>query len=213
MRPVISVLELFPQPSFSGTQVMVHSNRKVALMNMLRIGSVLLLGLCMAGMSGLASAQAARGGSGGAGIPKGPGGAGRPGAPLPVGHGGYNRPGGYHGSGGYYAHGGHGNWGVGVVIDPFWFVPGYYGSSYYYPRAYYSPYYYPPYYYPPAVVNYPVEPPEYIERGGDVEPVPQASASWYYCADPQGYYPYVKQCPGGWQAVPPQPPPSPDEGR
>jgi hypothetical protein len=99
------------------------------------------------------------------------------------------------------------------VIDPFWFVPGYYGGSYYYPRSYYSPYYYPPYYYPPAVVNYPVEPPEYIERGELVGPAPQASASWYYCADPQGYYPYVKRCPGGWQAVPPQPPPSPDQGR
>lgn len=98
------------------------------------------------------------------------------------------------------------------MIDPFWFVPGYYGG-YYYPRSYYPRYYYPPYYYPPAVVNYPAEPQEYIERGEAAETAPQTSASWYYCADPQGYYPYVKQCPGGWQAVPPQPPPSPDKGR
>jgi hypothetical protein len=26
---------------------------------------------------------------------------------------------------------------------------------------------------------------------------------WYYCQNPQGYYPYVKQCPSGWTKVPP----------
>ncbi len=118
--------------------------------------------------------------------------------------------------GGYYRHGGHGghsNVGVGVVIDPFWFGygPGYYPRPYY--RPYYaSPYYYPPYYYPPSV-SIPSEPPVYIERGEITEPVPQASPSWYYCADPQGYYPYVKQCPEGWQAVTPRPSTVPDEGR
>ena len=25
--------------------------------------------------------------------------------------------------------------------------------------------------------------------------------SWYYCHNPQGYYPYVQQCPSGWQPV------------
>jgi len=163
-------------------------------------------------MAGLASAQGVRGGPG----------AGkhvessvyvRPGAPPPGGHGGYNRPGIYYGTGGYYRHGWHGNVGVGVVIDPFWFVPGYYPGPYYYPRSYYSPYYYPPYYYPPAVVNYPAAPSEYVEREEAAETAPQTSDSWYYCADPQGYYPYVKQCPGGWQAVSPQPPPAPDTGR
>jgi hypothetical protein len=28
------------------------------------------------------------------------------------------------------------------------------------------------------------------------------SATWYYCADPAGYYPYVTQCFTGWQSVP-----------
>jgi hypothetical protein len=31
---------------------------------------------------------------------------------------------------------------------------------------------------------------------------PYASQTWYYCADPAGYYPYVTQCNAGWQAVP-----------
>jgi hypothetical protein len=95
--------------------------------------------------------------------------------------------------------------GVGVYI----------GAPYY---PYYSPYYYPPYspyYYPPVVVA-PAAPPVYIEQ---VQPQPQpqlrqvpqaapqqpAAGWWYYCAEGQGYYPYVKQCPGGWQQVAPQP--------
>jgi hypothetical protein len=144
-------------------------------MDKLRVGSVLLLGLFMTGMGGLAVAG---------------GGHGR--------HGGYS---------------GHGNVGVRVVVDPFLFAPRYYPSPYYYPRSYYSPYYYPPYYYPPAVVTVPTEPPVYIERGEAAEPASRASASWYYCADPQGYYPDVEQCPGGWQAVAPRGSGAPDEGR
>jgi hypothetical protein len=31
--------------------------------------------------------------------------------------------------------------------------------------------------------------------------------SWYYCDHPQGYYPYVAQCPSGWRAVSPTPAP------
>lgn len=62
----------------------------------------------------------------------------------------------------------------------------------------YWPWYYPPsypYYYPPPV---------YVQRG-DEEAAPQ-SAYWYYCASPQGYYPDVGHCPGGWQRVMPRPP-------
>lgn len=29
---------------------------------------------------------------------------------------------------------------------------------------------------------------------------------WYYCRAPEGYYPYVKNCPDGWEQVAPQPP-------
>jgi hypothetical protein len=27
---------------------------------------------------------------------------------------------------------------------------------------------------------------------------------WFYCGNPQGYYPYVPQCSVPWQQVPPQ---------
>lgn len=70
-------------------------------------------------------------------------------------------------------------------------------------------YYPPPYYYPP-VVAVPSSPPVYIEQS-ETQAAPaapeQSPAYWYYCADQKAYYPYVKQCPGGWQRVSPQPPP------
>ena len=28
------------------------------------------------------------------------------------------------------------------------------------------------------------------------------TTNWYYCSNPAGYYPYVTQCYGTWQAVP-----------
>jgi hypothetical protein len=65
--------------------------------------------------------------------------------------------------------------------------------------GFYSPPF-PPYYaYPSTAVAGP--PPTYIEQT-PYEP----SGYWYYCPDAQNYYPYVQQCPGGWQAVAPQPP-------
>lgn len=87
---------------------------------------------------------------------------------------------------------------------------GYYpnfGFSFGYPW-YPSPWYsYGPYpYYPPQIITVPVNPPVYIERS--VPPAQQRpSGYWYYCNDPKGYYPYVKQCPSGWRAVEPAPPP------
>jgi hypothetical protein len=98
--------------------------------------------------------------------------------------------------------------GVGVVIGgpiwgPPWYPPHYYP---YYP--YYPSYpYYNPYYYPPAVVV-PSTPPTYIERS-EPEPSSTTPGVWYYCPDSKTYYPYVKECPGGWQKVPAQPPPEP----
>jgi hypothetical protein len=96
----------------------------------------------------------------------------------------------YHDHGDYH---GHGHVGIGFVFNPFWF----------------GPQYYPPYYYPPAVVTVPATPPVYIERS-DVQTAPPARSYWYYCENPQGYYPYIKQCPGGWQPVSPQPPSPPE---
>ena len=119
--------------------------------------------------------------------------------------------GGYGGRGGYYGHGYYGGRG------------GHFGFSIGVPFGYYPPYYYRPYYpyYPPVVVV-PAVPPSttYIEQGND-QPVPApesssaqpstqppAQISWHYCAESGAYYPYVKECPGGWQRVSPQPPPS-----
>lgn len=65
------------------------------------------------------------------------------------------------------------------------------------------PYYYP--YYPSQVVVVPAQPQTYIQQ--DAAPAaPLQQGNWYYCADAEAYYPYVKQCPGGWQRVEPQPP-------
>jgi hypothetical protein len=71
---------------------------------------------------------------------------------------------------------------------------------------YYSPYYapYSPYYYPPAVVTVPHDPPVYIERA-DEYAAPGPADYWYYCDQAKAYYPYVKDCPGGWRKVLPQP--------
>jgi hypothetical protein len=66
-----------------------------------------------------------------------------------------------------------------------------------------SYYYYPaPVYIAPSVVQ--VAPPvTYVER--HETPVTDQQGWWYYCANAKGYYPYVKECPGGWQKVPPAP--------
>jgi hypothetical protein len=77
------------------------------------------------------------------------------------------------------------------------------------PGYWYSPYYYPPYYphyYPPVVIA-PSSPPTYIEQeAAQPAPAPAQSDWWYYCADSKAYYPYVKECPAGWQRVAPRPP-------
>lgn len=44
--------------------------------------------------------------------------------------------------------------------------------------------------------------PVYVERSPPAEP--PAPVWWYWCAEAKAYYPYVKECPGGWQRVPPQ---------
>ena len=37
----------------------------------------------------------------------------------------------------------------------------------------------------------------------------QQAQYWAYCRSPQGYYPYVSECPGGWLPVAPTSPPPP----
>ncbi len=51
-----------------------------------------------------------------------------------------------------------------------------------------------PYRYPTARV--PEAPSTYIQQ----------PSYWYYCTDPEGYYPYVDECPRGWMQVVPQRP-------
>jgi len=106
-------------------------------------------------------------------------------------------------SGGHFSGGHHfgGRAHFGVYIGPGFGWPWYYGP-------YYSPYYT----YPPVV---PSGPQVYVEQEiVSAAPAPQSSASaqqpgswWYFCQKTQSYYPYVKECPGGWQKVAPQPPP------
>ena len=111
------------------------------------------------------------------------------------------RGGGFRGDGfrrGYY---GGGFYGGGVFFgpafgfyDPFWWPYGGFG--------------YPYYAYPPrtVILREPTPPaPDYL-----IAPqAPPPQASWYRCSDPEGYYPYVRECNGQWQAVPvaPQGPP------
>lgn len=56
------------------------------------------------------------------------------------------------------------------------------------------------------------QPPVIIQQSPDIYVQPQPEAEephyWYYCPEPQGYYPYVKKCPKGWmRVVPPVNPP------
>jgi hypothetical protein len=110
--------------------------------------------------------------------------------------GGWQGGGTWHGGGAW--HGGC-CWRGGVFIGGLgwgpWYYPPYHG---------YSPYYEYPYYYPPAVAV-PAGPTQYIDQGGAAQ-APAQQGSWYYCAGSKTYYPYVKECPGGWQRVAPQPP-------
>lgn len=117
----------------------------------------------------------------------------------------------------------HGRWrgGVslhfGVPLHGYW-GPGYAGPGYWGPR-YWGPRYWGPAYvvpppvvytapvpvYPPAIG--PSAPPVYVERDDDAPAAePQRPVWWYWCPSARGYYPYIKECPGGWQRVPPQPP-------
>ena len=97
------------------------------------------------------------------------------------------------GMGSAWAHGG--RVGVGVYVGPYW-GPG----TWYYP---------PPYYYRPEVVVIPAPPPTvYVEQQQEAPAQTTAKPAeqyWYYCASAKGYYPYVKECPGGWQKVQPHP--------
>lgn len=79
----------------------------------------------------------------------------------------------------------------------------------------YPPYYYDPFFYRqrwndrPIIIEQPA-PQIYIEQAQAYpQPAPQQDTNnyWYFCDAAQAYFPYVKECPSGWQRVTPQPPP------
>lgn len=65
------------------------------------------------------------------------------------------------------------------------------GFAFGYPWGWWGPP--PPYYYYPV----PRESVTYIEQG-------EPERWWYYCEASTGYYPYVRECPTGWERVAPQ---------
>jgi hypothetical protein len=86
----------------------------------------------------------------------------------------------------------HAGWGFRFYAYPSWGWP----YPYAYPYPYYYPYPYPyPYYSSPPVIR--EEVPVYRE------PQQEQPYYWYYCENPEGYYPYIKSCPGGWMKVVP----------
>ena len=120
------------------------------------------------------------------------------------GHGGSGRGGGSGHAGGYSHGGGHshgygyrGGVGIGVYLGAPLYWPGYYPGYYPYPDVYPGPDYFDP-----GLAAAPPGP--YIGQGvPQVAPAPQQD--WYFCPDSNAYYPYVRECPGGWRRVPAQP--------
>ena len=110
-----------------------------------------------------------------------------------------------------------------VITAPFAIAAAVAQAPLYYPQepAYASA---PPYYpqgpayanAPPTYYNTPTAGPGYSampsyysapQAASYYAPAPaQRQGEWYYCADSRSYYPYVRDCPGGWQRVPVQPP-------
>ena len=125
-----------------------------------------------------------------------------------------------------------GGWGWPAYPWPAYPWPGYYASGYYHLPNYYGPgygYVPPNYVYGPPGVVTSTGGVVYIEREGATvstqqpEPAPAAAPTpapaaataapppagtpwWYLCSSPRGAYPYVRECPGGWERVPAVPP-------
>lgn len=76
---------------------------------------------------------------------------------------------------------------IGVYLGPYW-------GPWWGPPAYY-------YNYSAPVV---VERPVYVETPPVVQAAP-AISYWYFCRSANAYYPYVKDCPSGWERVLPKP--------
>jgi hypothetical protein len=83
----------------------------------------------------------------------------------------------------------HGHARIGVYIGPYW-------GPWWGPPAYYYNYS------APIVVER--SSPVYVETPSVVEAAP-VSNYWYFCRPANAYYPYVKDCPSGWERVSPRP--------
>ena len=116
----------------------------------------------------------------------------------------------HYGRGYGYGHGyGYGaNVRFGITLGVPLYGPGYYPGPYNAYPAYAYPA--PAYSYPGPAYAYPgpaVAPSgAYVEQGFSQAAPTQPQGDWFYCADSKTYYPYVRECPGGWQRVPAQPP-------
>ncbi|MDP1557668.1 MAG: hypothetical protein Q8K59_12310 [Nitrosomonas sp.] len=131
--------------------------------------------------------------------------------------------GGHDGGGHHIGGGGHGHFGgghrhghnqlnLGINLGGSYYNPGFYGQGYYGGGygyyggfGYRDPFFYPRAYGYPLPIVVPVTPPVYIQQE-QTRPVQPQTNYWHYCRNPEGYYPYVKQCPDGWLQVAPQPP-------
>ena len=111
-------------------------------------------------------------------------------------------------------HGGHfggyrGGFGWGLGVGAFIAAP-LIAGSYYAPPYYASPYAYPPNYgYAPTYVDPAYAPTAYSQPAYPQQyqvPVQQQTSAWFFCPSSNSYYPYVRQCPEGWQQVSPTPP-------
>ncbi len=113
-------------------------------------------------------------------------------------------------------------WGVGLGYGAGWALsagwPWYWGGPGLYTVPAWGAFGYPTQVFPGFVVQ---EDLTFVQQAPtqSVEPAPAAPSArapvsyWYYCTEPQGYYPYVQQCSRPWIAVNPASLPPPAEAR
>ena len=184
----------------------MSSSKKSSLAAIAGLLTLFVVGTALAGKPTFQGSPPASGSGGGGGYGHGGNGGGNGGN---YGRGYYN---------GYHNGHNHNNWSVSIGTYPYWGGGyGYWGGGYGPYWGAYAPYYYGyPYYYSAPVISQPIvieqaQPQVYIEQQPQYAqqaqpPQPVATNYWYFCEPAQGYWPYVKECPTGWQRVSPQPP-------